>query len=533
MKDAPQGRPAPWITTFSTREGWLLYHDLTGRTLRLKGEIARYWAALYQPTPPPAWADPAGLSALLGGGFLTTQVGNPWHIIAPLYAVRARWAVYAETPEALWLSERDCFEGGPWRARRLDELEAQIWRQCDGEHSVQEILRDVAQQCGPELMNDALEILLGWTHGRVQLVKLLDAPLGSHEHPPPHFYSLIHDLPRIDLAQRAADAPIGAGPVDLHAYHVEAIQDAHEQFEERETTLSHLLREPSPVLGGLSYGAAWVRLIEGLGALPVGARVLEVGGGTGWLARRALEARPDLRWHIADLSGALLRDQQRLFAQAQLQVRAVHADALALPFAPQSFDVIVSNEVIADLPTAAQPADAQDRACLEATGYRPPEGRPVNFGALRLLVQAAQLLRPGGWLWLSEFGTIDQAPREAVHLDHPETGIEFGVLAQAAERLGLTQVALKRATEYLPFAPVPVLASPPAQFAALNALLEALGAQPLAKLAYDPERFEAAIAPVPAASLRQVAFAPATERVMTFPPAGVWALSAQRPLKAL
>lgn len=522
---------APWVSTFVTRDGYLLYHDLSGRTLRLRGAAASAWQS-QTPELELDFEDGAAiLAALQTGGFVAAPGTNPWPLVADRHLVRARWAVYAEREEGVWLAERDAFEGGPWAARLLDPLEALVWRLADGRHTVAAVVRTAAARFGPAVVNDALEAVLGWTHGRAQLLKLIDGPLADLPEPPPHFFGLVHDLPHLDLrdpaARRAPDAAPGSGPVDLDRYHREAIASAHEQFELRETTLSHLLRLPSPVLGGRSYGEAWVHTLTALDALPQGARVLEVGAGTGWLARRALEHRPDLRWHIVDLSPALLRDQRALLAEAGLRVPAIQADATTLPVADATFDLVVANEVIADLPTAVP--GPEHAALLGRLGLNPPPGRPVNLGALALIERIAGALRPGGWLWLSEFGTLDEAPREAVHLDHPETGIEFGVLAAAAQHLDLVDVSIKNTVDALGIEPVPLLAAPPAQLAALNALLVALGGAPLATRAWDAEAFAAAIAPVPPECLRQVGFAPATERINTFPPRAVQILMARKP----
>ena len=47
-------------------------------------------------------------------------------------------------------------------------------------------------------------------------------------------------------------------PATLAEYHVAGITDAHQQFDYRETTLSHLLRIPHPALAGRTYGQALV-----------------------------------------------------------------------------------------------------------------------------------------------------------------------------------------------------------------------------------------------------------------------------------
>lgn len=73
-----------------------------------------------------------------------------------------------------------------------------------------------------------------------------------------------------------------------------------------------------------------------------GARVLDVGCGTGFLLR-GLEARaPAARGFGADLVPAMLRAAQRHGTQAGLAA----ADAAALPFATASFDAVVTVSVL-------------------------------------------------------------------------------------------------------------------------------------------------------------------------------------------
>jgi SAM-dependent methyltransferase len=498
---------APWSTAFAPREGVVLYHDLTGRTLRLTGEAAQAWAALRDGAP--IHSQPSAIiAALEAAGFLCEPGENPWPRVAPRYPVRARWATFAvpgdAQPDTLVMA-REAGTDQPWAPTALSPLEALIWQACDGQHTVHALIQSVHHHHGPEAAHEAVEILLDWCSGRYQLIKLLDGPLSAE--PPTRFFSWVHDLP---LAHSAH----GTGAVDLADYHRQTITDASEQFEERETTLSHLLRYPTPVLSGRTWGAAVVDALTARGALPHGARVLEVGGGTGWLAQRALERRPDLCWTIVDLAPALQRAQRaRLTA---LGVRFVRGDAQRLPIATGSVHVVLSNEVIADLPAEWVQPDAPP-AIVDRLGVTPSAPRVTNIGALHFIGEIHRVLRPGGFAWLSEYGEIHGAPVEAVHLDHPEVGIEFGVLARAAENLGLSAEITEAITE-LQLQPTPVLASPPGQFGAICALIRHLGGPAPDKRAWTREALAEAIAPVPLGRLKHLAFVPATERCMTFPP---------------
>lgn len=513
-------RRAPWCTAFAMRRALLLYHDLCGRTLRLEGEGLRTWARFGE-APRPAEGpdvDAGAVRALVEAGFLVPPDFEPGPWVAGMYPVRGRWAVFHDPPGGpLRLAERVAGADAGWRVRALSPVEAFVWRRLDGRRTAAELLDEVEARGGAEGRDEAAEALAYWTHGRVQLVKLLERPLAGDAPPPPRFYTMVHHLP-------LAGAP--APDVDLDAYHREVIADATEQFEARETTLSHLLRHPTPVLGGRAYGAALGDALADWGApLEAGARVLEVGGGTGWLARRLLDARPGLRYHVLDLSPALQRGQR---ARLGDHARLVRGDARALPFAAGSFDVLISNEVIADLP-AARVDPAAPPPVVARLGVVPPAPRVTNVGALRFLEEVHRVLRPGGVAFLSEYGEVEGEPEEARHLDHPEVGIEFGVLARAARHLGFADVHLTDVVDLLGFAAVPVLSVPPAQHEALAALLAALGAGRLEKRAYTPDAFAALCGDaVDPATLHHLSFTPATERLMSFPPRRVRALLLRR-----
>jgi demethylmenaquinone methyltransferase/2-methoxy-6-polyprenyl-1,4-benzoquinol methylase len=86
----------------------------------------------------------------------------------------------------------------------------------------------------------------------------------------------------------------------------------------------------------LGQDARWRRLVADLlDGLPDGARVLDVGAGTGRLAAAVAERRPHARVASADFSVPMLR-------LAPTRMRRVGADALRLPFRDGTFNAVVS-----------------------------------------------------------------------------------------------------------------------------------------------------------------------------------------------
>lgn len=99
--------------------------------------------------------------------------------------------------------------------------------------------------------------------------------------------------------------------------------------------------------------------------LAPGARLLDLGAGTGDLAYEALDQTPGCEVVAADFTLAMMRQGQRRGAPAPLWNAA---DALQLPFASSTFDAVVSGFLlrnVVDLPRTL----AEQRRVLRPGGY--------------------------------------------------------------------------------------------------------------------------------------------------------------------
>lgn len=245
-------------------------------------------------------------------------------------------------------------------------------------------------------------------------------------------------------------------------FHLDGIEDAEWEFDLIEPTVNHCFRFPHEALGGLDYGSRFCISTFRSEVLPLldHARVLnvlEVGGGTGSFARSFIQQAMSLEesegvakvnYHILDLSPALIKNQKKVLSQLLPEDRHFHQDATEFDLPDHTFDLIISNEVIADFPVAhierlvengdkmwqGEGAYYLEKYDLSDTGA--PDSFLVNSGAFHFLERAWKHLKPGGTLIVSEYGTEHHYPARSFHLNHDEYTIHFGHVSECARKIG-------------------------------------------------------------------------------------------------
>lgn len=240
-------------------------------------------------------------------------------------------------------------------------------------------------------------------------------------------------------------------------YHREQMAEAGHQFDEVETTISHLFRFAHPALQGLTFGETLARQMSL--RRPAPSRVVEVGGGTGFLAEsvvRMLErdASAPQSYSIVELSPQMQRAQRNKLTQSCFDF--VTGTATQLPFKDASIDGwLLCNEVIADLDVVefntneTSSDDALDfSARALARKYRlkfsgATERARINLGAIQLVEEVSRVLAPGAVAYISEFAATNEVkPVELTDLAgqhaHTEYSILFDHLAAVAQSRGLS-----------------------------------------------------------------------------------------------
>ena len=120
----------------------------------------------------------------------------------------------------------------------------------------------------------------------------------------------------------------------------------------------------------------WRRRLMGLCRLPEGGRLLDLGAGTGDLAREALRRQPSLRVTAGDLTLEMMRRGKERKGGGSIRWACV--DALQLPFEEHTFDVVVSGYLMRNVSDVGRAWREQLRVlkpggtslCLDTTPLR-------------------------------------------------------------------------------------------------------------------------------------------------------------------
>jgi SAM-dependent methyltransferase len=245
---------------------------------------------------------------------------------------------------------------------------------------------------------------------------------------------------------------------DFHAHDIATRQD---HFENIETTVSHLFREPTEALQGLTYGRLLAHNFRKLGWWTRKPRtIVEVGAGLGFVARelaRGLspEEREGTRYFFVDITRPFLESQLALGREGGWGTGGVQANGEWLPLKDASVDLIVDNENMADMTPVKlsrrevesgkgdSPLHQEALDWIRRSGLSLGDDMPAEFifnlGPLRFLREVWRVLRPGGHAFLVEFGIEQGWPTPVKLPGHTEYETHFGHLRQAARRLGFQE----------------------------------------------------------------------------------------------
>ncbi len=483
-----------------------LFHDLYGYLMEMSPDIAamiesfeggvdtKETIAYYQGKF--GDADPGQfVETLAGHAVLVEPSDDEIEGIWAYIAIHGKWNIWQRKDDrlTLWTAWGD----HPIQQLNLDAAETAIWDALDGNKRLIELRHhhDNAK---------IVALVRKLVHSDVQALKLSMMPWSVYAKRPamaPAYLTSTMPYPRWTPGTKAPATPA------LTEYYKDTVSDADAQFDHQETTLSHLLRIPHPVLGGRTYGQKLVDVLIARGAVPEDrVRVLEIGAGLGYVARDAIAAFSaagrTVEYTIVELAPALAKAQQERVGGA---ASWVIGDVLAVDLPAASFDLILSNEMAGDLPaiqlTRADlglEADQGNVNVDKLRGYsKVAADRGVNLddapdplylmtGAFELVEKIAGWLAPGGTSVITEFGDRSAWPKLSTHLDHPELSTHFGQLHQLAKAAGL-EANIEFVIDLLDFdREQKGLATTRSHFRALRALAAGVELD-LPKIGYTPE----------------------------------------------
>jgi ubiquinone/menaquinone biosynthesis C-methylase UbiE len=395
----------------------------------------------------------SALSALVRTKFLIEKKTDPPSDYLGFYPIRVPGTVYYEKDDFVIVAvERKGAHGEiDFDVVRLEGAAAEIWKNCTGRRSLREIFDELSIPEG-----DGLKILAVWTSLESQMARLISQPATEIKQPPPQ---LIYKAPF--LLQKTAATPHAE---DVHRYHLETIKDGTVQFDRIESTVSHLYRRPHPILDGRSYGQAFLKNLREEKEVEPGCVMLEVGGGMGSVSADIMaglkKEGTSVEYVIYDLSPELIRSQQKMHSEKDVQARHILGNGEFLALKDESVDIALSNEVVADFSTPeVKTSEVQDflfdREIPMTKEFfnhynDAPESVRVNLGAFQLLKELMRVLKPGGLAVITEFGYQDRLPFRAGHLDHAEYSIQFSQMISVAAALGFN-LYLTDAFDFLGF----------------------------------------------------------------------------------
>jgi SAM-dependent methyltransferase len=453
----PAYRLNPYISFIENR----LFPGVIQRSVfhRLTGEIIEYdFTARLT-------GDDPQVRQLVQSGFLITEDFDPlapfldWYVTRPIQNP----ALMYRSQIGEWMLVRTSMKQTVY-SPKLDELPVVIEEQLSSLAAEMLLSADgtktFRQICLPDLeFRPAFDFL---TSQERQLLKLtprredLDDPFSYVNIVPRNLYhSERRDQPRPDSANET-----------IIDFHLHGIDEAGWEFDFIEPTVNHGFRFPHEALGGLDYGSRFclstltpevVPLLNDVDHLDV----LEVGGGTGSFARsfitQAANSKTQLNYHILDLSPALMENQRKVLSRLLPESSHFHQDATEFDLPGHTFDLIVSNEVIADFPVAPVQRDNDKKWQGDGAYYLEkydlsdddaPESFMVNAGVFRFIERAWNHLKPGGTLIVSEYGSEQRYPAASFILNHDEYTIHFGHVAACAAKVGF-QCRLMTLKEFL------------------------------------------------------------------------------------
>ncbi len=219
-----------------------------------------------------------------------------------------------------------------------------------------------------------------------------------------------------------------------------------------EVSLSHLLRGENPFTrDGLPYGGQLAKILLEKNLLLPNSNILEIGPGIGDVAKAFTgELESDWEYTFFDVSKRIIKYLKGGFPRDRFSF--VSGDVLEIGKMKEKYNIVICNEVLADLPMVINPlsditgmkADKWDmvmdaRRQIDEYAFKLPEKDVVfNYGAVRFIEQVGKILDKKGTVFIAENACDPGFPRMIPVYGHTEFSIKFGWLEKVAKKLGFS-----------------------------------------------------------------------------------------------
>jgi SAM-dependent methyltransferase len=398
------------------------------------------------------------------------------------FPVKSRWLVWRLADDGTltlyWSDGATAWSRAlePWQAALLDALDGNT------QLSVAYLnVRKTDPRPEDELRAAVLEFMGFLTHADRQMLKLSEFPMSFYDkqhHPtPPYLISFLPYRRVGDLRQRPEP---------------DAVR------ERLRRSLVHLLREPTPLLGGRSWGTALQEFFEFQHLMtPPPLKVLDLSLDLG-------EGLKDLVPHLPPQAEVTVLVRDAVDQAAYRQALGEHAGRLrflegtpqALPALGGPYDMVLALEVLGQLehvPVEGEKLPPELERMRDTYGVLQgdrPEKSLFNLGAVRLLESLEACLAPEGRVVLLDWGEEFRHPTLATGSEVPHYLVHFGELKAVARKLGFG-FRYGFFIDLMPFErDSMVLSSNRHHFTALQAAMADAG-RPIQEKPYTPEEFAA------------------------------------------
>lgn len=488
-----------------------------------------------------------------------------------MYPVLARWISVDETkPDAVVIYAFDTQSQNKMIKITLDAWESRLWHHIQGDKTVGEIAQIMAEEDALPAADVELRItaaLALWSHCSIQAVKMsaqaVKLTAKSRFGIPPYLISTM-PFTRITAHVRTLCDDKGniikeyEEPARCMPAHLEIIDLDAETLEADKACarLSSMLAKPHPVLRNRAYGQAVYDAITQYAPITGDrCKILEVGSGAS--IREFLRAANDHNPETAIEYTLFTPDDAARATLADLKnVRVVSGDVekIAEILEGENFDIIYSDEFLANLPSVSvrkialggdededededRPDDGElkpyhasennDKITFIGEGdavqlifkYKlnlcdAPEDFILNSGSLRLLGNLAKLSQFNTQIFLIEFGEDIKYPVQSQEDGKFTFSQHFGILRQAAKKLGFLADSRYWMEELNIDRDLPMFATTRSHFKAMRQLLADHGVS-LERRPYTQDEFNALLqsAPKTIGNVVEINFEPAEERI--------------------